>query len=386
MSHYDIEKVLRKIGSSKIRFNTFSTIKEISPLEWNALSVKSSPVMEWEYFYMLEESRCINEDRGFFPVYIGLYDAKNRLIGIAPMFERTHGAYEFGISGLITEISAICGISVGKGLVGTIPFTPVPAYRFLIRDCDEETEGAIWSLFLKYIDFICETRGLFSVRFYFLSELSKSIHEIFESFGYVGLVSNHYLWTNHYESFDQFLGSLSSHKRRNIRREIKKIREMGISIKIIKGSEANQEIYDEAYRIYEITWKKYMPFGIDPYLNPDFFSLLRPFFNHRCTFSIAERAGKRIGLALFYEKGDFLYGRYWGSFEEVPYLHFATCYYWPMIYAIEKGIKYIDPGFGGEHKALRGFKYIPVHHYIKFYGHGKHKCYLALERIVNNWL
>ena len=73
-------------------------------------------------------------------------------------------------------------------------------------------------------------------------------------------------------------------------------------------------------------------------------------------------------MAIFYEKASSLYGRYWGTLEEVPFLHFATCYYHPIRYAIERRLTTMDPGFGGEHKLYRGFQVIPCYHYIKFYG------------------
>ena len=28
----------------------------------------------------------------------------------------------------------------------------------------------------------------------------------------------------------------------------------------------------------------------------------------------------------------------------------------------------MDPGFGGEHKLIRGYEVVPVYHYIKFHG------------------
>ncbi len=382
MSLGEVEKALRKLGLVHTQFAIYSTVKELNPIEWNNLAREAAPMMEWEYFYILDESQCVSPARGFFPFYIGLYDHYDQLIALAPMFERSHGAFEFGISGLMNDIAAISGVPVGKGLVGTIPFTPVPAYQFLIADRTKDV--LIWDLMLKYLDFLCETRGFYSVRFYFLAPCSPIFHNLLVSSGYVGLVSNHFLWTNCYRTFEQFLNMLTPHRRRNIRREIRKIEEMDIEITMHPGSEVASDLYERAFMLYQSTWRKHMPSGINPYLNETFFSLLRPFFQHRCFFSVAKRYDTLFGLALFYGKDDALFGRYWGCTEDVPFLHFATCYYKPMMYAIEKGIHSIDPGFGGEHKALRGFDQIPVYHYIKFYGHHKAKCYAAMEQAVEN--
>ncbi|MCX7822782.1 MAG: GNAT family N-acetyltransferase [Syntrophobacterales bacterium] len=380
MGFNEIGRVLKNLGISQPKFITYSSIKEINPIEWNLLAEDAAPMMEWEYFYILEESQTIGPSRGFFPLYIGLYDSRGTLIGIAPMFERPHGSNEFGLTGLMNDISLMTGVPVGRGLMGSVPFTPVPVYQFLVRD--KSRERLVWELFLRYIDFICETRGLYSARLYFLSPTSSHLHDLLSLFGYMGLVSTHFLWINRYGSYDEFLKTLGAHRRRNILREIRKLKEMNVEIELLPGTDVDPSTYSMILEAYESTWRKHMPPETRPYLRPAFFSLLKPFFQHRCLFSIAKKSRKIVGLALFYHKGDTMFGRYWGSFEETPYLHFGTCYYWPMMHAVERGIKYVDPGFGGEHKALRGFGEISVYHYVKFYGHQSKKCYRALENII----
>lgn len=381
MSHTGIDKILRRLGIYRPKFVTYGSIKEFNPVEWNMLAENAAPMMEWEYFYILEESQTVSASRGFFPFYIALYDSSGKLIAIAPMFERSHGAHEFGLTGLMNDIALMTGVPVGRGLVGSVPFTPVPVYQFLTKKGVEER--IVWELLLRYIDLVCEAKGLYSSRFYFLSPTVSNLHHVLSLFGYVGLTSTHFLWNNRYTTYDEFLSSLGSHKRRNILREIRKLLEMNIKIELRPGTDVDSSVYAMALDAYRSTWQKHMPPETRPYLTAGFFSLLRPFFSHRCIFSVAERAGSIVGLALFYHKGDTMFGRYWGCFEEIPFLHFGTCYYWPMMYAIEKGIKYVDPGFGGEHKALRGFQEIPVYHYIKFYGNQKDRCYRALEHIID---
>ncbi len=41
---------------------------------------------------------------------------------------------------------------------------------------------------------------------------------------------------------------------------------------------------------------------------------------------------------------------------EVPYLHFAVCYYEGIRHCIERGLDVFEPGAGGEHKLVRGFE------------------------------
>jgi len=56
-----------------------------------------------------------------------------------------------------------------------------------------------------------------------------------------------------------------------------------------------------------------------------------------------------------------LFGRNWGSVDYVPFLHFETCYYQAIDFAIARGLKRVEAGAQGEHKLLRG--YLPVETY-----------------------
>ena len=62
-----------------------------------------------------------------------------------------------------------------------------------------------------------------------------------------------------------------------------------------------------------------------------------------------------MAMSLFIRNEDMLWGRYWGSKEEIDCLHFELCYYSPINWALEHGIKQFDPGAGGLHKRRRGF-------------------------------
>jgi hypothetical protein len=55
------------------------------------------------------------------------------------------------------------------------------------------------------------------------------------------------------------------------------------------------------------------------------------------------------------QKGDALYGRYWGALRPLRHLHFNVCYYAGIEQCIEQGLGRFEPGAGGESKQLRGF-------------------------------
>jgi predicted N-acyltransferase len=60
-------------------------------------------------------------------------------------------------------------------------------------------------------------------------------------------------------------------------------------------------------------------------------------------------------MALCLRSADTLYGRYWGSDDPTPGLHFEACYYQGIDWCIAHGIACFEPGAQGEHKLARGF-------------------------------
>ena len=53
--------------------------------------------------------------------------------------------------------------------------------------------------------------------------------------------------------------------------------------------------------------------------------------------------------------GDTLYGRNWGCLEYHPFLHFETCYYQAIDFAIDRDLKQVEAGAQGSHKVARGY-------------------------------
>ena len=351
-----------------VRFEVLSRAQDLAREEWNRLARDASPMMEWEYYFALEQSQAVSPERGYRPMHLLAYDGDSeKPVALAPMYERDRAWVEFGDGGLIEFLTEFTGIPFNHGLVGTFPFTPVPGYRFLFAPGVDRSE--LTRSILAYIDYYCETHGLATSRLYFIDTEARGLHSRLVRQGYVGLRTEYCLWFNrNYQSFEDYLSSFRSSRRTKIRRELKSIRQMGVDISMVEGPDAPPAFYDDLYTFYERTWTKHMGPQIRPFLNQTFFRLLYVHFRHRCSFSVARLDGERIGMALFYGKGAHLYGRYWGCLQETPFLHFATCYYMPIHHAIERGIQVMDPGFGGEHKLIRGYEAVPVHHYIKFYG------------------
>jgi uncharacterized protein len=349
-----------------LQFSTYTSAEAVGKEEWNRLAVAASPMMEWEYFYALEASGVVCEPRGYRPCHLVAYQ-DDQAVALAPLYERDRAWVEFGDGGLLESLSEMTGIPFNFGLVGTIPFTPVPAYQFLHSAAVEPVP--IFRSLLDYVDYYCESRHLLTSRLYFVASAQPELHALLREKGYIHLRTEYSLWFNrNYADFEDYLRSLKAHRRAKIKREWREIREHGITIRMVSGLDAPAEYYDAVYELYGRTWNKHMGSRLQPFLNESFFHLLAEHFGHRSTFAVADQDARKVAMALFYAKAETLYGRYWGCFEEIPFLHFATCYYRPIEYAIEQRMTMMDPGFGGEHKLLRGYETVPAHHYLKFYG------------------
>lgn len=348
-----------------VNFQTFPAAAYVDKDLWNGLAEGGSPMMEWEYYYCLEQSGSVSPQRGYQACHLVAYE-NDRPVALAPLYERDRAWVEFGDGGLIEFLSELTGLPFQKGLVGTIPFTPVPGYQFLHHP--DVSSARACKMLLDYIDFRCHTQGYSTARIYFLNQ-SSALHSLLSEQGYIRLRSEYSEWFNRgFAGFDDYLGTFKSSRRTKIKRELREVRSRGITIEMAPGPDAPKDYYHQIYQLYVRTWEKHMGPAIRPFLSEHFFDLLGRHFAHRSSFCIARSSAKNIALALFYHKAKTLYGRYWGCFEEVPFLHFATCYYHPIEYAIKHGFEKMDPGFGGEHKLIRGFETVPVYHYIKFYG------------------
>jgi hypothetical protein len=361
-----------------VRFETHSGVDTIDRDLWNHLAEGASPMMQWDYFYALEKSGSASPLRGYRPCHLVAY-SDNKPVALAPLYERDRAWVEFGDGGLLEFLTEMSGLPFNHGLVGTIPFTPVPGYQLLTRPGADTLKAG--KMLLDYVDYLCQSRRLSTTRLYFISPVSSAFHKLMQDQGYYTLSTAHFLWMNRdCTTFEDYLASFKSSRRTKIRRELRTIQDKGIDLRMIAGRDAPDSYFEDMHRLYLRTWMKHMGTGIRPFLGDSFFKILGERFRDKVSFSVASREGKTLAMALFYETPDRLYGRHWGTFMEVPFLHFATCYYYPIDYAIRKRIPVVDPGFGGEHKLIRGYETVPVYHYIKFFGKEQQQIAAAVLR------
>lgn len=333
-------------------------ISRVDKAAWDRLAVSAeTPFMEWEWLRLLETTGCAAPDTGWTPSHLTLWH-RDQLVAAAPLYIKSHSEGEFIFDIPWAEVANRLGVAYYPKLVGMTPFTPVPGYRFLISPGSDK--NTITRLMLREIERHCRQSRLSGIHFLFADPAwAREVLPL----GLSPWIHGGFAWHNlGYDAFDDFLAIFKSSQRKNIRRERRSLAREGIRIRAVAGDDIPRDFFTRMYRFYSRTNRKFGPWGCH-YLNGAFFESLYDTFRHRLVFMAAcpdSAPDAPVGMSLLAAKGDKLYGRYWGSSEKHHALHFETCYYAPIEWAIENGISRFDPGIGGGHKVRRGFESVPA--------------------------
>lgn len=339
-------------------------LSQVEKSQWNRLaSPLSTPFMEWDWLDLLETSRSVGADTGWIPRHLTVWEG-DQLMAAAPLYIKIHSEGEFVFDHPWVDLAERMGISYYPKLVGMSPFTPIPGYRFLMA---EEADGDhITRLMIQEIDKLCIGNRISGVHFLYTDPgWAAGIIK----YGYSRWTHGSFTWRDRdYGSFSDYLAIFKTNQRRNIRREQREMEEMGIDIRVYAKDAIPLDFFPLMHRLYALTNAKFGIWGCK-YLTPAFFEGLAEKHRNRLVFVAAfseERGESPIGMSMLVTKGDRLYGRYWGSREEIRSLHFNVCYYKPIEWAIENDIRYFDPGIGGMHKVRRGFVATPNYSLHRF--------------------
>jgi hypothetical protein len=319
--------------------------------EWDRLAGGAPPFMRWEWLSLLEASGAVAPATGWLPAHC-LARASGRLVAAAPLYVKGHGQGEFVYDQLWAEAAHRLGLPYYPKLVAASPFTPVAGYAFLCEEGLPRPSAA--RALLAAMDRLALANGLSGLHVLFAGE--RFADEL-EALGFATWEHQGFLWENAgYASFEDFLGRFKAGQRKNIRRERERLVEAGVRVETVRGEDAPESWWGLMHHYYADTCSRFGEWGCD-YLPREFFLGLSGEMAKSLAFSAAflPGGGDPVGLALLALDAHTLYGRYWGAAKDIPFLHFELCYYAPIEWAIELGLKRFDPGMGGEHKPRRGF-------------------------------
>ena len=345
---------MAEANPSTVIVKAVGAIAEVDARLWDACAGPTNPFVGHAFLAALEESGSAAAATGWAPHHLVVEDGAGALAGAAPMYLKGHSQGEYIFDHAWADAYERAGGRYYPKLLIAVPFTPAAGPRLMVAPGADRaaTERALLGGAIE----VARRLEVSSLHVNFADE------GLWRRLGEAGLLlrtGEQFHWQNRgYADFDGFLGDLSARKRKAIRKERREALAPGIAIETITGAALRESHWDDFYRFYMDTGER--KWG-RPYLNRRFFSLLGERMADRVVLFLAKRAGRTIAGALNLMGSDCLFGRYWGCSEHHKFLHFETCYYQAIDFAIAHGLSRVEAGAQGPHKLQRA--YLPVHTY-----------------------
>jgi uncharacterized protein len=335
------------------RLQLLPDLSRMAAEQWDALHDGSNPFVAHAFLAGLERTGCLRPQWGWTPRHAALFDGAT-LIAAAPGYlkQNSHGEFVFDFA-WANAYAQLGRDYYPKWLLG-VPYSPVPGPRLLARDdASRRALGAALPAAAREL-------GVSSVHLNFLPEAETSVLPT----AWLARHDVQFHWHDRgWDTFERFLDAMTHKRRKAIRQERARVQAAGYRFRCVHGEEASAADLDAMHDFYCLTFAEK---GNSPALTREFFAHLARSMPRDLVLIFADRddpAGKprTVAGALFLRGGETLYGRYWGSEETAPGLHFETCYYQGIEYCLRHGLRRFEPGAQGEHKLARGFLPVLTH-------------------------
>ncbi|PKQ00098.1 MAG: GNAT family N-acetyltransferase [Alphaproteobacteria bacterium HGW-Alphaproteobacteria-13] len=318
-------------------------VAAVDAAAWDRLAGGGNPFVSHDFLSLLEESGSVGPGTGWQAAPLLVQQADGRLVGAAPAYLKTHSQGEYVFDHAWADAWERTGGAYYPKLQIAVPFTPVPGPRLLAAD----EEAAM--LLIRGAEAVVRQNGLSSAHATFVAPDQMAL---FERAGWLVRRDIQFHFANRgYRSFDDFLATLNSAKRKQLRKErARAVR--GLRIEDVTGDAIRPEHWDAMWLFYQDTGAR--KWG-HPYLTRAAFDLMGARMADRVLLSIAHDGDRPVAGAMHLIGADTLYGRYWGCLVDIPCLHFELCYYRAIDIAIARGLARVEAGAQGGHKLARGY-------------------------------
>jgi predicted N-acyltransferase len=336
-----------------LSLSTHSAIDEIPAADWNRLADPDTPFLRHEFLAAQERHGCVGPTLGWVPHHLALRDPGGCLVAAAPCYLKSNSYGEFVFDWSWADAYARAGRRYYPKLVVASPYTPATGPRILTGATPRRADYA--AALIRGACELAEGLGVSSLHWLFTSaEETNWAHRQ----GLMRRVGCQFHWHNAgYASFDDLLGAFSAAKRKNVKRERRRVTEAGIHFRLLRGGEVTPDEWALFHRLYRDTFDKR---GGIPTLSLPFFREIAGTMGEQLLLVLAYRGQDLVAAAFNLVGTRTLYGRHWGCFEDYHSLHFEACYYQGLEFCIRSGLERFEPGAQGEHKISRGFLPTPT--------------------------
>ncbi|MDA0278893.1 MAG: GNAT family N-acetyltransferase [Proteobacteria bacterium] len=335
------------------------SIATIGAEDWNSLAGTENPFTRYEFLWALEKTGCTTQATGWEPHHVAVYsgpedDESRQLVAVMPLYQKTNSYGEYVFDWSWASAYQNYGLNYYPKYVSAVPFTPSHGTRLFTGNSVNRDDIAK----LIFDEMKSKAESIDASSWHILFPTAEE-NKLFETIGIPARTACQFHWFNRdYSSFDDFLATLNSRKRKNIRRERQKVAERGTRFETLNAADISPGHWNTFYRFYQST---YMMRGMQGYLSQDFFAELAQLMPEQLFMIVALDGDQMIAAALFFRNNEKVFGRYWGSAQDYQFLHFETCYYQGQEYCIEHKLQSFDSGAQGEHKIQRGFEPITTY-------------------------
>jgi len=337
------------------------SLQAVNKLEWNALAALCvSPYLQWDWLEAMESSGSIGEETGWEVCHLLVYHS-GVLVAAAPCYLKWHSSGDFNWDFSWAQAAEQAGINYYPKLAACIPATPSGRYQFMVKP--EFDYSQMVNYMLSVMQAYAQMRGAASFQILFPEATFEQVLKKRSDFACQTMPRFDWCSQSH-TSFDAYLSTFSKNQRRNIRRERESLTASSCVVQVLTGAQLVQAV--QQHGMAELVWRCYLhtneQFGpwAARFLEQGFFERILLGMADSVLLFVASQRGQHpvrnaFAMSLLVYKADLLFGRWWGSLQEQANLHFELCYYAPIEWALEQGIRHFDPGAGSSHKIRRGF-------------------------------
>jgi uncharacterized protein len=324
-----------------------NSIDEIDPASWNRLVRDDNPFLKHEFHAALEHHNCVGRRFGWQPKHLTVTRG-GRIVGISPLYIKNNSYGEFVFDHAWADAYHRSGLHYYPKLISAIPYTPAYGERLLVDGAEDRI--AVQRKMVDETLRMTKDLNLSSMHWLFTTDEEG---ELLKSVGMMERLGVQFHWQNRgYTSFDGFLETLTAKRRKNIKRERRKVAESGVTFRLLHGPEVSADEWQLFTEFYAKTFEERYSL---PTLNAGFFREIGKTLGSQVILVMAYHGSRCLAGALLYKSASVLYGRHWGGISNLDSLHFETCYYQGIEYAVAHKLKRFEPGAQGEHKIWRGF-------------------------------